>query len=336
MAGDGSDVTQLDALVAVMCVFCVLHARSAAEDGLGGGWRLLLASALVGLITEFGAIRFGGTHCHHGSAYANFAVCSSANSVLYYMPWIYSCVVSAVRLTGCDGEGGARWALPWITGALTFGMCGVYEMQGPLMQWWEWPAVDTRLAADEAHPRGHDWAPIWRFEHDGYGEGDMRPGGPLLMAPHAAEALAERLWGFPVMAPFFDLFFGWGIGAALYLAPGAGTLPKVVVGPFLALIWDPPVRLLEHTIGAPKSGSVPLIMALAIVVPLLLLPGGVRRRQASSEPDWLLFGMPLANHLFFVGHALTCGDGPHSPTNLKVLVYGISAVSLLAHAISAG
>ena len=130
MAGDGSDVTQLDALVAVMCVFCVLHARSAAEDGLGGGWRLLLASAMVGLITEFGAIRFGGTHCHHGSAYANFAVCSSANSVLYYMPWIYSCVVSAVRLTGCDGEGGARWALPWITGALTFGMCGVYEMQG--------------------------------------------------------------------------------------------------------------------------------------------------------------------------------------------------------------
>ena len=91
MAGDGSDVTQLDALVAVMrtSACCTLERRR------GRAWRRRpSASTLVGLITEFGAIRFGGTHCHHGSAYAN-CVCSSANSVLYYMPWIYSCVVSA-------------------------------------------------------------------------------------------------------------------------------------------------------------------------------------------------------------------------------------------------
>ena len=71
------------------------------------------------------------------------------NSVLYYAPWIYCCVATAVRLTGSDREDGAGWALPWMCGALTFGVCGVYEMQGPLMQWWEWPAYDTRLAADQ-------------------------------------------------------------------------------------------------------------------------------------------------------------------------------------------
>lgn len=115
------------------------------------------------------------------------------------------------------------------------------------MQWWEWPAFDTRLAADEAHPRGHIWGPFFRFEHEGYSADELRSGGPLLMAPHAAEALQvrlqpplecqgiscvffcficrdlwlifrwetadqERLWGFPVMAPYFDMMFGWGIG----------------------------------------------------------------------------------------------------------------------------
>lgn len=122
----GSDVTELDLLVALMCLACALHAKNAATDSLTGGWTLLVSCMLVGVVTEAGSIRFGGTHCHHASAYLNAATCSSANSVLYYMPWIYSCVATAARLCG-DGN---RWALPWICGALTFGMCGVYEMQG--------------------------------------------------------------------------------------------------------------------------------------------------------------------------------------------------------------
>lgn len=246
--------------------------------------------------------------------------------------WIYSCVATAARLTG-----GERWALPWVCGALTFGMCGVYEMQGPLMQWWEWPSFDTRLAADEAQPRGHVWRPFFRFEHDGYSGDDMRPGGPLLMAPHAAEALEERLWGFPIMAPYFDLFFGWGIGAALWLAhERGGTLPCVVLGPFLALFWDLPVRAMKSFALVPQVASVPLVMGLAIVVPLLLLPKGLARQPAADGPDWLLFAMPLLNQLFFVRHALTCGYGEHSPTGLKMVVVGVATCSLIAHAIGAG
>ena len=47
-------------------------------------------------------------------------------------------VVAAERLTG----GTKTRAFPWMCGALFFGMCGVYEMQGPTMQWWLWPRAD--------------------------------------------------------------------------------------------------------------------------------------------------------------------------------------------------
>eukprot|EP01044_Picomonas_judraskeda_P000753 COSAG03_NODE_36_length_17658_cov_56.766900_10_plen_626_part_00 len=335
----GSDVTDLDLLVLAMLAAACVHARSESAlrgESLRGGYVLLLGSALVGLITEFGSIRFGGTHCHHASAYANFATCSSANSVLYYAPWIYCCVATAVRLTGSDRDGRADWALPWLCGALTFGVCGVYEMQGPLMQWWEWPGYDTRLAADPAHPRGHIWRPFFRFAHTGYEQNQLGADGPLLMSPHAAEALQERLWGFPVMAPFFDMFFGWGIGAALWLAHDrCGTLLCVIFGPFLALFWDLPVRALT-ALDVPRAISVPLIMGVAIIVPLLLLPGGLARRSASEQPDWALFAIPLLNQLFFVRHALTCGYGEHSPVGLKMVVVGVATCSLLAHAIGAG
>lgn len=339
----GSDVTDLDVLVLAMVVVGCLHARRESAlrgESLRGGYMLLIASALVGLVTEFGSIRFGGTHCHHASAYANFATCSSANSVLYYAPWIYCCVATAVRLTGSNRDGEAGWALPWICGALTFGVCGVYEMQGPLMQWWEWPAFDTRfLAADQANPRGHSWRPFFRFLHTGYNS--STPGwafdGPLLMSPHAAEALEERLWGFPVMAPYFDLFFGWGIGAALWLAHRrCGTVFCIIFGPFLALFWDLPVRALI-SLSVPRAVSVPSIMGLAIIVPLLLLPSGLERCNSASEhPDWLLFAMPLLNQLYFVHHALTCGYGDHSPVGLKMVVVVVATCSLVAHAIGAG
>ena len=85
----GSDVTELDLMVLFMLTAGGLHAhQQSARSGetVLGGWVLLLASGLVGVVTEAGAIRFGGTHCHHASAYLNFGTCSSANSVLYYAP----------------------------------------------------------------------------------------------------------------------------------------------------------------------------------------------------------------------------------------------------------
>ena len=96
--------------------------------------------------TEFGSIRCGGAHRCHNAGVLNFAYCSSVNSVVYYMPWVYSSVVSAERLVGSS-----RWALPWVCGALTFGMCGIYEMQGPNMRWWK-VQRDSRILKAEPIP----------------------------------------------------------------------------------------------------------------------------------------------------------------------------------------
>ena len=47
----------------------------------------------------------------------NVSDCSSANSVAYYMPWVYSCVVAARRLVPTQS-----WAFPPLCGMLFFGM----------------------------------------------------------------------------------------------------------------------------------------------------------------------------------------------------------------------
>ena len=110
---DGGDVLAIDCLVLFMLLASFFHAVTHKKLSL------LLVSLLLGALTEFGAIRLGGTHCHN-AGFINFAYCSSANSVVYYGPWMYSSIVSATRLVGSN-----RWALPWVCGTLTFGMCGI-------------------------------------------------------------------------------------------------------------------------------------------------------------------------------------------------------------------
>ena len=132
-------VVDIDVLVLFMSMLSIWHA--VAHKKL----ELLVACLVLGALTEFGSIRCGGTHCHNAGV-LNFAYCSSVNSVVYYMPWVYSSVVSAERLVGSS-----RWALPWVCGALTFGMCGIYEMQGPNMRWWK-VRQDSRILKAEPIP----------------------------------------------------------------------------------------------------------------------------------------------------------------------------------------
>ena len=317
---DGS-VLGIDALVAFMCAAATCHAvRHCKLD-------LLFASLALGAGTEFAAIRFGGTHCHNQGV-ANFAQCSSVNSVLYYGPWVYSSVVSASNLVG--GCAGPRWALPWLCGGLTFGMCGVYEMQGPNMRWWKWSNPDSGHIVDF-------WpapAQFWQLQPTG---------AALVIADHAGEALRERVWdlhdadapGLPVMAPYFDMAFGWGVGFVLWLAPGLGVATCVLLGPLVALLWDLPVRLLEQIAGVDKTSSVPLLMGLSILLPLLLMRGGVRRQPRDVTPDWLLFSIPLANQAFFSHNAITTSPAI-IPPSLQLLVLTVAALSLTAHALATG
>ena len=332
---DGGDVVAIDWLVLFMSITSTWHAVA------HGKVALLLASLALGALTEAGAIRCGGTHCHNAGL-LNFAYCSSANSVVYYMPWIYCCVVSATRLVGHS-----RWALPWVCGALTFGMCGVYEMQGPNLRWWKWPVVpgDTSgkggwiVAIDNAALTGidHLFGYFWQLHaREGH-----------VISDHAADALAERVWSLdapierpalPVMAPYFDMAFGWGIGLMLWLTPSLGEMACVLLGAGAALMWDLPVRLLRY-FGYPQVATVPVLMALALAIPALM-PRGLCRRPASMPKDWLLFVTQLANAGFFCHNALTAGVDERGvrliPSSLAALILTVATGALTAHAIASG
>ena len=137
-------------------------------------------------------------------------------------------------------------------------------------------------------------------------------------SPHAGEALNERFWGFPVLAPYFHMAFGWGIGAALVVLgfPRSfqGQLKVLALAPPLGMLWDPVFRGVKvncNTLrkvadanvalasisndpnfvalcasrrdatkiifGCSKLAAAPAIMVLAIVLPFVMIPGGLRR-----------------------------------------------------------
>ena len=88
--GDVAHVGELDLLVAAMVASCLCHAMRARR------LQLFAAGLLLGVTVEHASLRLGGTHCH-ASGFLNVSECSSLNSVAYYIPWLYSCVVGTAR-----------------------------------------------------------------------------------------------------------------------------------------------------------------------------------------------------------------------------------------------
>ena len=117
--GGENAALELDILMGAMFILCCIHAIKGRNY-----YRisLLVGGVLLGLVMETASLRLGGTHCHV-SGILNVSECSSGNSVLYYGPWVYACVLCAQRL--CDSS---HWAFSLVCGGLFFGMCGVYEM----------------------------------------------------------------------------------------------------------------------------------------------------------------------------------------------------------------
>ncbi len=325
-------IWHLDVLVLLMCSFTVYHAYTETDKNQRKeNFVLMLTATLLGLFTEHASLRFGGTHCH-ASGLINFSECSSANSVMYYLPWVYGCITTARALTRKN-----PWMFKYLTAMLFFGLCGVYEMQGPLMGWWLWPQADGIIKPG---------ATLWQFGDPG---NDSRG---MVTTGHVAEALGERIYGFPPMAPYFHSAFGWGIAVALQLTvPSfsgkssssktmtggtfAALIGSVLLGPALGMSWDPIIRVLKNYVGASKAMAVPAVMGLAFVVPLLLgtldaAPSTLTMRNAC------LLIVPLLNHSYFVHNAFF-GHGKNViPGNLKLGVLCVATVSLIVHARAAG
>ena len=315
-------IYELDALVLAMSALTVYHAFSD-KDRLSIA--LLIASGLLGFCTEYASIHFGGTHCH-ATGFLNFGEWSSVNSVFYYVPWVYVCIVSAKRLGGSS----SNFAFPFMAGMLFFGMCGVYEMQGPLMKWWLWPDASGLVKGG---------ADVWQLTPDTRG---------LVSTPHVIDALYERWHSFPVMAPFFHSAFGWGIATALmYTVPAFGAkfklgkvmgavavLSSVLTGPSLAMAWDGVMRVFTNTLGLDRFVGVPVMMLLSFVLPMLVSPP--QAGKYTGPRDAILFMVPLLNALFFNANCLFRAGKDIIPKELKLLVLAVSIVSLSLHARAAG
>jgi hypothetical protein len=173
----------------------------------------------------------------------------------------------------------------------------------------------------------------------------------MVTTDHVEEALGERIFGFPLLAPYFHAAFGWGIGLALQLtvpsfssspyspteeranSPGTSTIAiisSVLLGPALGMLWDPPIRMFKLFLGAGKVSSAPSVMAMIYLVPLI-----------SGEPlatpvyqgrrDLLLVLVPLLQHVYFVGNCLFGHAKDIIPGNLKLFVCCVAVVSLLLH-----
>ena len=307
--GGSMAVFELDALVLVMCILSCIHAYK------NSAFPLVIAGLGLGVVTEHASLRLGGTHCHQ-SGLINISECSSANSVFYYLPWVYACVTLARRLVDENS-----WSFPLITGLLFFGMCGVYESQGPSMGWWLWPQPDLVVKA------GCDIAQF------GIPAADSRG---LVASQHAYDALFTRQYGVPATAPYFHFAFGWGIAFAFQLVRHSNTLLAAIVcvigGPAIALVWDPPIRILNYLIGVDQMSAVVSIMALALAMPMFL---GVPLKTGQPK-DGLLFAIVLCNEAFFLHNALLGRGADVLPPALKLFVASVAIGATAAYGRAAG
>ena len=300
---------ELDLLVATMLLLTLWHATS------NGTHQLALAALCLGILIETLSQRLGGTHCH-APGLVNVSVCSSANSILYYVPWVYSCVMCAGRLTESNS-----WTFPFVCGLLFFGMCGVYECQGPMMGWWLWPQADKVVKGGVS---------MWRLGQHGSDERG------LVVSDHAFEALSVRVFGVPALAPYFHFAFGWGIAVAFQARvrwdlPFGSMLP-VLCGPTLGLFWELPVRVLEALLGANKLAITMAVMACAVSV--TFFAGAALKHSPRFDP--LLFASPLVNGAFFFLHALIGRGASILPGELKLFVLCVASCATIAFARACG
>jgi len=307
--GGGSVVYELDLLVAAMTSLTLWHAA------FSNNHMLALAGLGLGVVTETLSLRLGGTHCH-ASGLLNLYPCSSLNSVVYYLPWVYSCVTLTSRLTDTTS-----WTFPLCCGLLFFSMCGPYESQGPMMGWWLWPRADMLVK------------PGWVGWQLGAPGADERG---LVASAHAYEALSVRAFGVPALAPYFHFAFGWGIATAFqaqakWALPG-GAFTPVLLGPALGLLWDPPIRIVYWLLGANKLAAAMSIMATALA--LVFFAGAALK--ARPPRDLLLFAAPALNGLFFLSNALLGRGRSALPGELKLFVLCVVSCATVAYARAAG
>ena len=156
----------------------------------------------------------------------------------------------------------------------------------------------------------------------------------VVVAPHAADALALRAFGAPLSAALFHAAIGWGIALALQFGrfrPRSAVV-AVLLGPSLAMIWDGAVRAIEWASGADRLAAVPVMLLLSLVLPLAV---GTPLRSHAPR-DLLLFSITVVNHAFLLWHSSMSSARALLSDQLKLLFLAAALASILLHARAAG
>ena len=357
-------VLQLDVLFGILAILTWVHACS-----LRGAWKgsaLVLFLAFHTAFFEHVSLFLGGTHCHATSPVLPMITpCSSVNSVLFYVPWIYTSIEASRRLLAANRI--HLLAFPFVVGLLQFGFGVVYEMQGPINNFWNWPNTDTDTdtASQGVIAESLKWLGPWE-NYPGlaaledakaqHAVATIDASGVFSVSSHAQMALEERLFGFPVLAPYFHFAYGFAWALALTLMftlsnATTTTIPSlasiVVSGLHSTLLFVVPIELtrnLTHAIRRPYRVGVPVSLGLSLL-PIVLLrnrnPSETKTKNgsssataedantsSSSSTDPLLFSISFLMHAFMVSfpwRALT-----PTPSGLVLLVTTISTLHLAA------
>ena len=329
---DADVVIQLDILFVTLTVLTALHAIS--KRGLFSGIAVVAFIFLHTVAFEHVSLFLGGTHCHASSpVLAMVTPCSSINSVLFYVPWIYTSLEAARRLNLRPA------AFPLAVGLLQIGFGAVYEMQGPWNSFWHWPDEKGIIAKSPLLERWENYPPLdFLSEAKLNGEVATITSGVFRVSQHADGALAERLYGFPIFAPYFHFAFGFGWAVGLLFTGSVGSeappsLKRIAIAGllttvlFLFPIWI--TRGLCQVARIQLSVGVPLSLLLSFIALLVIEK---RKKKTSSvsalKPDVLLFVISAAMHAFMVSFPLRAPKPP--PSGLHSLVAFTATAHLIA------
>uniref|UniRef100_A0A7S4AZM0 Uncharacterized protein n=1 Tax=Chrysotila carterae TaxID=13221 RepID=A0A7S4AZM0_CHRCT len=305
------NVPELDAIFALLfIVTCALAAQR-------GQVALVMSIFIMALCIEQASIRFGGTHCHAPSVF-DFSDCSSLNSVLFYIPWIYSALASTARLVQKRSA-----AFPLLCGFMLMAQGLVYELQGPSMEWWLWP---PRVGGVLRSP-----STITQF-------GDLSTSPhQVSTSPHVTDALAERVFGVPAMSIYFHFALGVGIAASLQLFSFPTSFFKTLVcvglvSPILALLWEVPLRSVCVLLSVTKSHAVAAVLLTVYFSTQLLGPS----LRWPAQRDLSILLLPLVSHGYFQYHAQFGPGASRLAPDLKLWSLVVSLFAVFANARAAG
>lgn len=136
------DIILVDVVVFGLCLLVFLHIRlrTGADGAVAAGSILVISYA-----SEQLSIRLGETHCHGSSLLLNVSTCSSVNSIVYYLPWMYSCYYCGRSVSALRG----KLSQTILVGLLHPLFCTMYEVTGANDKWWYWgtkvPALQERF-----------------------------------------------------------------------------------------------------------------------------------------------------------------------------------------------